>query len=147
MDNNMNFGFLVVNVSTASGALPISGATVTVSQISDGKDTPFVILQTDADGKTDRILLPAPPQSNSLTPTPTGPGYSIYNIEVEKEGYYISNNLNVPVFPGITSIQPVKLIPIVPGYALQGDRIVPPVIEVEPYGLNENEDRTEVNNA
>ncbi len=147
MDNNLNYGFLTVNVTTASGALPIVDATVTVSQLTDGKDTPFAILQTDSDGRTDRILLPAPPQSNSLTPTPIGPGYSLYNIEVEKEGYYTSNYLNVPIFPGITSIQPVKLIPTVSGYTLKGDHIVPPVTEGEPFGLSETNDTGRINNA
>ncbi len=144
MDNNLNYGYLTVNVTTASDAIPISGATVTVSQLTDGKDTAFAILETDRDGRTDKIQLPAPPQANSLTPYPNGPQYSLYNLHVEKEGYYEANNLNVPIFAGITSIQPVKLIPVISGYRLEGDRIIPQVSEGQPYGLTENESDGEV---
>ncbi len=144
MDNDQNYGYLVVNASTASDAIPIVGAVVTVSQLTDGRDVPFVILQTDVDGRTDKIQLPTPPPGNSLTPNPTGPSYALYNIEITKDGYYSSNSLNVPVFAGVTSIQPIRLIPVISGYTLQGDRVIPNVTEGQSYELAENEYRGEV---
>ena len=133
MTNNGNFGYLGVTVTTAINAIPISGSTVTVSQISDGADKTVKILTTDLDGKTEIIILPTPPKENSLTPNPLGPSYAVYNVRVDKEGYYTQNSLNVPIFTGITSIQPIRLIPLVYGQSqgIPDERI--------PYGLLANE--------
>ncbi len=133
MTNNGNFGYLGVTVTTAINAIPISGSTVTVSQISDGADKTVKILTTDLDGKTEIIILPTPPKENSLTPNPLGPSYAVYNVRVDKEGYYTQNSLNVPIFTGITSIQPIRLIPLVYGQSqgIPDERI--------PYGLLTNE--------
>ena len=46
-----------------------------------------------------------------MQPGTTKP-YASYLVEIEKEGYYTVTNSGVPVFSGITSIQPVDLIPI-----------------------------------
>lgn len=117
MTDNTNFGYLGVTVTTAIDAIPIEGATVTVSQFENGSEIPVKILSTNSNGKTDIILLPTPPRENSLTPNPTGPSYSVYNVRVDKEGFYTQNSLNVPIFAGITSIQPMRLIPLVYGQA------------------------------
>ncbi len=144
MVNTPNHGYLTVSVTTASDAIPLPGVVITVSQTENGRDVTLAVLQTDRDGRTEKIMLPAPPQSNSLTPTPNGPAYSLYNIQAEKEGYYSSNSLNVPVFPDVTSIQPVRLIPLPAGYGKQGDGIRPQVAEGIGFGLSENESASEV---
>lgn len=126
MNDNGNFGYLGVTVTTAIDAIPISGATVIVSRFTDGADEPVKILTTDKDGKVPIIVLPAPPKENSLTPNPLGPSYSVYNVRVDKDGYYTQNSLNVPVFSGVTSIQPMRLIPLVYGQSFgAGDERVP----------------------
>ncbi len=136
MTNNTNYGYLGVTVTTALDAIPIKGATVAVSRFEDGVDVPFKILTTNEDGKTDIVLLPTPPKENSLTPNPIGPSYSVYNVRVDKEGYYTQNSLNVPIFTGITSIQPMRLIPLVYGQfqGIPDDRI--------PYSELTNENPT-----
>ena len=133
MTNNGNFGYLGVTVTTAIDAIPIRDSTVTISQLSDGVDKTVKILTTDIDGKTDIIILPTPPKENSLTPNPLGPSYAVYNVRVDKEGYYTQSSLNVPIFTGITSIQPIRLIPLVYGQSqgIPDERI--------PYGLLTNE--------
>ena len=98
MTNNTNYGYLGVTVTTALNSIPIKGATVAISRFEDGVDVPFKILTTNEDGKTDIVLLPTPPRENSLTPNPIGPSYSVYNVRVDKEGYYTQNSLNVPIF-------------------------------------------------
>ncbi len=118
MTDNGNFGYLGVTVTTALNAIPIAGATVTVFRFLNGIEEVVKILNTDNTGKTDIIILPTPPKENSLTPNPLGPSYSVYNVRVDKEGYYTQNSLNVPIFSGITSIQPMRLIPLVYGQSL-----------------------------
>ena len=112
LQNNQNYGRLVVRVSAASGAVPISGATVIIR--SSANDLPvqtLVTLTTDESGLTDPVLILTPPLSESLTPGGKHP-FAEISTEVSASGYYTSSNLNVPIYPGITSIQPVTLIPL-----------------------------------
>ncbi len=107
------FGYLVVNVRTARGAFPVEGAIVTVSDTDIGENNTGVIssMVTDSSGSTIKIPLSAPSLSRSLVPGDEKP-YSVYNISTTAEGFYSVENINVPIFSGITSIQPVELIPV-----------------------------------
>ncbi|MBQ7309145.1 MAG: hypothetical protein IJW87_03105, partial [Clostridia bacterium] len=49
--------------------------------------------------------------SESLSPNVSRP-YSEITAEFVADGYYPSVNINIPIYPGITSIQPVNLIPL-----------------------------------
>lgn len=112
LQNNQNYGRLVVRVSAASGAVPISGATVIIR--SSANDLPIqtlVTLTTDESGLTDPVLILTPPRSESLSPGGKRP-FAEISTEVSASGYYTSSNLNIPIYPGITSIQPVTLIPL-----------------------------------
>ncbi len=122
MDSNENnatlsgTGYLLVRTSTAMGAIPVEGATVTVREhlpngISADRGSVIRVLVTDRDGRTERIALPAPPRSNSISPGDKIP-FATYNIDVEAIGYYRLFFSNVPVYDTITSIQPALLIPI-----------------------------------
>ena len=92
-----------------------TGEKPTVSQIAKrlGVEEEELIkaLLTDADGRTDEITLSAPSKNYSLAPNEPR-GFSNYNIRVDYPGYYTAEQINVPVFPGITSIQQVPLIPL-----------------------------------
>jgi hypothetical protein len=112
LQNNQNYGRLVVRVSAASGAVPISGATVIIC--SSANDAPVRILAaltTDESGLTDPILILTPPRSESLAPGGKQP-FAEISTEVTADGYFTSSNLNIPIYPGITSVQPVTLIPL-----------------------------------
>lgn len=68
---------------------------------------------TDIDGVTESIILPAPPRSLSQSPQ-TGENprlpYSTYSIYVEHPSFVRSVFTNVPVFSGVESIQPVRML-------------------------------------
>jgi hypothetical protein len=108
-------GYLLVRVSTASGAIPVSGATVVVrSGVSDetnDKGAVVQILRSDRDGNTPRIALPAPPRENSTQPGSMVP-YASYQIDVVADGFYRQYFTGVPIYDGVTSIQPAALIPL-----------------------------------
>ncbi len=111
---NNNFGKLIVRARTAGGTIPVEGAMVYIrSYINDAGDESDVIfsLRTNVDGETATVELPAPPRQNSLIPDSEGNEYSGYNVEVRKNGYYTVENIDVPIFEGITSIQTAELIP------------------------------------
>ncbi len=123
-----NAGTLIVQVYTADQALPVSGANVKVTKLTEGGEELIRVMQTDRSGKTEPLLLPAPPSKNSQTPE-GGVKYFNYNIRVDYPGYYTMENLNVPIFDGQTAIQPVALIPLAIGDE-QGKKITS--VEEEP---------------
>ena len=112
LQNDQNYGRLVVRVSAASGAVPVSGATVIIrSSQNEPPVTVLASLITDESGLTEPILVVTPPVSESLSPGGRQP-FAEISTEVSADGYFTSSNLNIPIYPGITSIQPVTLIPL-----------------------------------
>ena len=108
-------GYLVARVSTALGAIPLKDATVTVRDEMGNTGTGerggvIRVVTTDRDGNTPRIPLAAPPRSNSTSPGSSLP-YATYSVDVEADGYYRQFFTGVPIYEGITSIQPAMLIP------------------------------------
>ena len=106
----LRYGALVVAVTTARGALPIAGATVKVtSSEAQNNDISFSLI-TDRSGRTEKIYLPAPPAR--LSQSPGGENVSaIYTVTVQADGFYDFISDRVPVFAGVTSVQPVDLVP------------------------------------
>ncbi len=119
MDNSSNTernatdigtGYLVVRVSTASGAIPLEGARVTVRGGDPANSEFYVSSYTGASGLTEKIALPAPSRELTESPGNVRP-YALYSIDVFNEGYYDLFFVNVPVFDTITSVQPANMIP------------------------------------
>ncbi len=105
-------GYLVVRVSTASGAIPLTGAQVTVrGEDEDNRDF-YRSAYSGASGLTEKIALPAPLRSLSESPSITGERpYALYSIDVFSEGYVDLFLVKVPIFDTITSIQGANMIP------------------------------------
>lgn len=110
MNSSIGTGFLKVRVSTARDALPIAGATVRISP-GDGDGGVLYTLTTNMSGETETVRLSAPPAYLSESPGSAQP-YSKYNVEVIKDGYISTLNLDSPVFDGIVSVLPVSLVPL-----------------------------------
>ena len=106
-------GYVIVSVSTARGAIPLTGALVHIfTYESGGKNGSLLVTtRTDASGKTARIPLPCPPRSSSRSPG-NGRSYATYNIDAQYDGYYNQYYVNVPIFDGVTAIQNVDLVPV-----------------------------------
>ncbi len=68
---------------------------------------------TDIDGVTQSVRLPAPPRELAQSPQ-TGANarlpYTVYSVYVEHPGFVRSVFSNVPVFSGVESIQPVRML-------------------------------------
>ncbi|MBR2387728.1 MAG: hypothetical protein IKB02_03060 [Clostridia bacterium] len=105
-------GYLVVRVSTASGAIPLSGARVTVRGEDEENKDFFKSVYSGASGLTEKIPLPAPLRSLSESPSTNGERpYALYSIDVFSEGYVDLFLVKVPIFDTITSIQGANMIP------------------------------------
>lgn len=100
MAENSSVGYLIVQVSSAFGAMPIPNAAVAVRTVTDGVPKIYSVMVTDSDGRTDALAVPAPDPSLSLIPGSTTLPYSVVNIEVSADGYYGYTALNVPVLRG-----------------------------------------------
>ena len=114
-ENNTGYGYMIVRVTTARGAIPLEGATVTVHnydpEFESGRGDVVAVYTTGASGLTERFALPAPPRELSMSPG-NGRSYETYNLSVTKAGYYQQYYTNVPVFEGITAIQNADMIPL-----------------------------------
>ncbi|MBE7032116.1 MAG: carboxypeptidase regulatory-like domain-containing protein [Ruminococcaceae bacterium] len=128
-ETNTHTGALTVQVYTADGALPLANANVLITSNSGSGEELVRVLKTDRSGKTTPISLAAPPAVNSLDPENSNARFYRYNIRVDYPGYYTTENLNVPIFEGQTSIQPVAMIPL-PADEERGKRIT--AVETEP---------------
>ncbi len=111
MEEKSGVGYLIVNVSTARGAIPLSDATVTVYYEEADNTGVYRVLTTNMSGKTEKIALPAPARALSESPGNEHP-YATYTVTTEKDGYYTVTGTAVPIFDGITSIQPVEMLPL-----------------------------------
>ncbi len=107
-----NYGFIKVRVTTAGGALPVERAVVTVK---DQNEQILAVYFTDSAGLTPTLKVLAPPIELSEAPGSATPPYYSYNIDTDKAGFVSVRNIGAPVYPGITSIQPVELIPLSDG--------------------------------
>ncbi len=108
-------GRLVVWVTASNGGIPIEGALVTVYN-ADTAGEAVVVRSTDIDGRTEIFELDAPPRELSETPENGGVRpYSIYNVDVRKDGYFDVSNQEVPIFDGILAVLPVNMIPLSEG--------------------------------
>lgn len=121
MPNN-EVGYLVVAVRTAGDSLPVEGAEVRVYTGGDNV-TLLKKLTTDSSGRTEILTLPAPPFSASQRPDSGEVPYSQYIIETDYPGYYSVQNINAPIYSGVTSIQNVSLVPIASGNNIPYDDI------------------------
>jgi hypothetical protein len=105
--DEINHGFIIVSVRTARGAIPIEGAMVTITDKTEVISVEF----TNSSGMTPRLMVKAPPRALSQVPGSDHP-YATYTIRTDKVGYHSVSNIDMIVYAGITSIQPVELIPL-----------------------------------
>ena len=103
-------GFLKARVYTALGAIPLEGVSVKISSVGDLAPYVSYDLITDQSGETETVSLPAPSRELSTVPGNYRP-YALYRIEAYLKDYGAYSALNVPVFGGILSVQPIGLIP------------------------------------
>ena len=104
-------GYLIVRVSTALGAIPLENALVTIRGAEQQNSDVIYSQRTNSSGITQKVSLSAPNIRQSESPGYPRP-YSIYSVDVSKEGYLPLKLENVAIFDSITSIQPAVMIPL-----------------------------------
>ena len=107
-----SWGYLQFDVFTAGGAYPVPGAVVIVKKMLPGGVGLVRLLFTDRSGRTPTIALPAPSASLSQNPMNTARPFSEYSVTVRAKGYYTLSDINIPIFAGVKTVQPIDLIPL-----------------------------------
>lgn len=123
LTQNPQFGTVLFQVTGGQGAFPVAGATVVLTKPLNERQTLSITILTDESGKTEPLSLPAPSRELSQAPN-GGVVFATYQAEISAPHYITEEILNLPVFDGITTIQPVNLNPDIGGEANE-------VIEVE----------------
>lgn len=126
-------GALSVIVFAGNRAYPITNARVIVKSTVGGGETILYDEQTDASGEVTNLVLATPPKELSLSPRDDGVlPYGVYEVSVTHDGFIPVTFKNVPIFDGMTAIQPVEMLP-----AAVGDVRHEPIIvgETEPEDL------------
>lgn len=113
-----DFGRLQVQVFKAQEAIPIENATVTIFLEEEDGPTPITVTKTNRSGFTPAITVPTVSATLSLSPGNEHP-YASYLVQVIVPGYFTVEDIRVPVYGGITSVQPVEMLPLPENY--QGD--------------------------
>lgn len=110
----MSLGYLKAFVTTARGALPVPNAQVIVTRLIDNEELLEQVARTDMSGYSPLFTLPAVSGIYSLSPDNIAP-FTFYNMYVRAEGFYPILLREIPMYGGITAVQPVDLIPITEG--------------------------------
>lgn len=109
LSQNPGFGTLIFQVTGGNGSFPVSGATVLLSKQLSGQNL-SLSLRTDESGKTIPVSLPAPSRELSQSPG-NGTAFSTYEAVISAPNYVSITVQDLPIFDGITTIQPVSLSP------------------------------------
>lgn len=113
LSENPKTGYLVFQVfqnSPLGGILPIPNATITICK--DMGDDYYIskVIRTNEDGKTDEIAMRTVSANLSQSPD-NDKVYATYDAYIEAPDFLPASIEDIPIFEGITSIQPVNLIP------------------------------------
>lgn len=128
IDDDIKTGYLSVGVFTALQALPVPDAVVTIYLFNkDDEEEPLYILVTDENGRIPDVELPV--SYNPDDPFSSSEYYfTQYNLRVQAINYYTVNVLDVRVFPDITTVYKIDLIPVMAGTTKEPEQtiVIPP---------------------
>lgn len=125
-------GYIRVQAVTSRADVPIRNATVTITGTdASGARTLLSLQRTDASGFTKTVSVPTPDLSNSLSPD-QAQGWTNVTVTVTHPGFEGIIVDRVQIFPGITTIQKMNLVPL---SQLPGDYGSTERFDVPPQGL------------
>lgn len=117
----MGYGHLIVSLTIEDQAMPISYANVIIL---DENNNELYTLKTDESGNTPKVELQAPDKYHTLQPEAVVP-YSMYNININAQGYYDVIIKGVKILDTSLTIQPVNMVALPKG---EETRVNKPII-------------------
>ena len=108
----MASGTLVTRVFTGRAELPIAGASVSVVK-KDGDRLPdlLTVRVSGRGGDTAAYSIETPEPEQSQSPGNPEP-YALVDLWVDRQGFQLLVVEDVPIFPGVTSVQDLPLAPM-----------------------------------
>ena len=107
-------GTLIAEVSTAKGAVPLSGVSVIIDRLdsedSKGRKELIAIEVTNQSGRTSPVTVKAEPKELSLEPGNIDPFRTVY-VSAKADGFEPAKNLPVDIFADEISILKIDLVP------------------------------------
>lgn len=124
---NPSNGFIKVQAYSGQGALPVKDVRIRVTKEIGGDEILFLEDITDESGKTEAKSLPAPDASLSQQPNQSQQPlpYTTYTLTAENPNYTTLIKRDLPIFPGVISIQPLEML------AVPNSGWRPPIIDEE----------------
>lgn len=124
---NPSNGFIKVQAYSGQGALPVKDVRIRVTKEIGGDEILFLEDITDESGKTEAKSLPAPDASLSQQPNQSQQPlpYATYTLTAENPSYTTLIKRDLPIFPGVISIQPLEML------AVPNSGWRPPIIDEE----------------
>ena len=116
-------GTLIFRVYTSNANIPVEGATVVV-QSQDAPTSLLALRVTNSSGETDPVVVPTPDRDLSQAPEASVQPWTGLRVLIEHPEFEKVTLEGVQVFPGIETIQTVRLIPLLefdPQYSGQQD--------------------------
>lgn len=110
MQQSTDTGLLRINVESALRNTPVENAVVDISYSGDPESV-IEEVRTDSTGRTDTVVLEAPPLEYSLSPGEQQP-YSEYTFSVSAEGFETITVSGSEILSGQLSLQTIRLRPI-----------------------------------
>ena len=105
-------GTLIARVYTSDALIPLANVPVTFETIQeDGTRRLLAIRLTNSSGLTEPLTVETPDASESLSPGLAERPYTAVDITAETPGYKKIDAQAVQVFPGVTTIQNLRMIP------------------------------------
>lgn len=114
-----DYGTLIFRIFTSDASLPVEGATVLIRAEAPPEKL-LGLRVTNSSGETDPVMIATPALSLSQTPENTIQPWTGLQVIVEHPDYERTALTGLQVFPGIETIQTVRLIPL-PQFDPQSD--------------------------
>ena len=108
----MASGTLVTRVFTGRAELPIAGASVSVVRKDGDRLLDLLTVQISGrGGDTAAYSIETPEPEQSQSPGNPAP-YALVDLWVDRQGFQLLVVEDVPIFPGVTSVQDLPLVPM-----------------------------------
>ena len=105
-------GFIQVHVYTSNANFPLEGASVSITRRLPGGGSELISFQsTDSSGNTQPVAIETPALSNSQSPNQPV-GFSDIDVAADHPLYERVVVDNVQIFPGVTTLQDIQLLPM-----------------------------------
>lgn len=102
-------GYIQVHAYSSYAELPLQGVAISITT-ADG--AAVALRMTDRSGRIDQVSVSTPDVRESQSPNPDERPFTIVDLHASVPGYEQITIENLQVFPGVTTIQNLELIPL-----------------------------------